>query len=217
METHNIDSIIKKAIDDSGNFYDHEANKAKERIWKQVQFKKQNPPRLILLRSLVAACILLFVSTSVIYISFIRTKETIKTLVELNSTLMNNSTANVQNSKPVKEPLTATNYNSPDTIFIEKKAIVTNPIIITKHIIDTVYIRQIVYVEKEMTSELLASVKNSIIADSSYQKNEKNYETEILIRNNELPKKEKGRRIQIKFGGNKNQLKNGILAFTARL
>ena len=36
METHNIDSIVKKVVDESMNFYDMEANKAKKRIWRQV-------------------------------------------------------------------------------------------------------------------------------------------------------------------------------------
>ena len=41
METHNIDSKIRKAIEESADFYDAEAGKSKERIWQHIQRKKQ--------------------------------------------------------------------------------------------------------------------------------------------------------------------------------
>lgn len=214
METHNIDLFIKKAIDESANFYDIEANKAKEKIWKHVQLQKQNHHRPILIRSLVAACILLFISTSVISLSLIKTKKTIKTLVELNNTLKDYTIESNQNTLTKKEPVIAANANSPDTVFIEKNVVVSKPVIITKQIIDTVFIRQIVYVEKEQAQETLTAIENSYPTDSIFQSNANNYETEILISNNEKVKREKGKKIQIKFGGNKDQTSSGTLAFT---
>jgi hypothetical protein len=217
METHNIDSIIKKVIDGSMNFYDMEANKAKERIWKQVKFQQQKHPRLILLRFLVAACILLFISTSIISIAYIKTNKSIKTLAELNSALKNNSTVNDQNTLNIKEPVTASNIKSTDTIYIERKVIVSKPVNIIKYVIDTVYISKIAYVKKEQTQKLFTGNENNITIDSNFQTHTNNYETKILISNNEIIKQGKRKKLQFKFGGNKDQIDNGTLAFSAKL
>ncbi len=217
METNNIDSIIKKAIEASGNFYGVEANKSKDKIWKHVQRQKQSHPRLILLRFLTASCILLLISTSVITISLVKTKKSMKTLVEVNSILKKKATVNNQNTSAEKKPVTAANVNSPDTIYIEKIRTASKPVIKTIQVVDTVYVKQIVYVEKEQHPELLTTNENSMVMDSTYQKNTNNYETNILISNRESVKQEKRKRIQIKFGGNKVQTSEGRLAFTAKL
>jgi hypothetical protein len=217
METHNIDSMVKKVVDESMNFYDLEANKAKERIWDQVKLQRQNPPRLILVRSLVAACILFFISTSIISIAYIKTNKSIKTLAELNSALKNNATVNDQNTFNIKEPVIASNIKSTDTIYIERKVIVLKPVNITKHVIDTVYISKIIYVEKEQAQILLTDNENLITTNSNNQTHTNNYATSILISNNELIKKEKRKKLQIKFGGNKDQINNGKLSFIVKL
>jgi len=217
METHNIDSMVKKVVDESMNFYDLEANKAKERIWDQVKLQRQNHPRFILVRSLVAACILFFISTSIISIAYIKTNKSIKTLAELNSALKNNATVNDQNTFNIKEPVIASNIKSTDTIYIERKVIVLKPVNITKHVIDTVYISKIIYVEKEQAQILLTDNENLITTNSNNQTHTNNYATSILISNNELIKKEKRKKLQIKFGGNKDQINNGKLSFIVKL
>jgi len=217
METHDIDSMVKKVVDESMNFYDVEANKAKERIWKQVKLQRQSYPRFILVRLLVAACMLLFISTSIITIAYIKTYNSIKTLTELNSNLKNNATVNDQNPFLIKEPEIASNIKSVDTIYIERKVIVSKPVNITKHVIDTVYISKIVYVEKEQVQKLLTDNENCIASDNDNQLPPNNYETKILISNNELINMDKRKKLQIKFGGNRDQVNNGRLAFIVKL
>jgi hypothetical protein len=214
MKTHNIDSVFKKAIEKSGDFYSSEAIASKERIWENVRTKKQKQPRLILFWSLVAACIILFFSTTIITISNIKAKDKIETLAELNSNLKNEALANNQNSITNKEPENTAMINSPDTIYIEKEVIVSKPIVITKVIVDTVFVDQIVYIEKETPQELLAindsinqtGTTSQVIADS--------FDTKILIRNSETGKREKKKKFRIKFGGNKDQGNNGTLAIS---
>jgi hypothetical protein len=216
MDTQNIDSEIKKVIDGSADYYNIEAAKAKERIWKQVQAQKQRYPKLLIVRSLVAACILLFIITSVMSISLINAKKSMKALVESNSILIDKSTANNQKNLIKENAAIPAKVNSTDTIYVERKEIVSKPIELRKQVIDTVYIKQIVYIEKEPTPESLAANVNSITANPTFQETSTNYNTEVLISNNESNKGRKGKRIQIKFGGNKDQLNNGTLAFTTK-
>ncbi|MBK8805266.1 MAG: hypothetical protein IPO21_00910 [Bacteroidales bacterium] len=215
METHKIDSVIKKAINESENYYSSDANIAKERIWNHIQREKQNQSKPIMLRLLVAASILLFISLSIITISNIRNRNTINTLVELNRKLKNEATINVKNTIK-KESIIATNVIIHDTIIIEKKVIEYKPLATTKHFTDTVYIQQIVYVKQEQKPDFLITNEKNCSTDSVIQKTGNNYKSEILISNNQSLKRKKVKKIQIKFGGNKDQIDSGTLAFTKR-
>ena len=213
METHKIDLIIKKAINESENFYDSEANNAKERIWNHVQLQKQNVSKPILFRLLVAASILLFISLSIISISNIRNRNTINTLVELNRELRNEATIKNKKFSIKKETLSTTKVNKHDTIYIEKKVVEYIPLVATKQITDTVYIQQIVYVEKEQNPTSLAVNNYSTPTDTIVKTIENNYKAEILISNNESLKRKK---FQLIFGSNKDQINSGTLAFTTK-
>ena len=217
METHNIDSEIRKVINESADFYDLEATKSKEKIWQQVYSKKQSRPKFYLLRSLAAACILLFAATFIITHSNIKANRKIKTLVELNSSLQNQINTIKKNNSIQKELLAETNNVIPDTVYIEKIVSVSKPVIKTEQITDTVYIERTVYVEKEETQKLIAASANSFPAETSPQLIPRNYETRIYIRNNNTEKRKKERKLQIKFGGNKNQSNEGTLALTTEL
>ena len=216
METHKIDSIIKKAVVESENHYDSKANNAKDRIWNQIQLQKQNQSKPVLLRLLVAASVLLFISLSIVTMSNIRNRNTINTLAELNRKLKNETIIKAQNAIKNK-PAIATNVNIHDTIIIEKKIIKYKPLVTTKHIIDTVYIQQIVYVEKAQKAALSITNENNPLTDSIIQRTVNSYKSEILINNSESLKREQGKKIQIKFGGNKDQTNSGTLAFTTNL
>jgi hypothetical protein len=213
MKTSNIDSIFKKTVNDSVNYYDTEANKAKESIWQQVKTKKKNPIRPLLLRTLAAACFLLIICTTILSISYFQTKNSIQTLIETNNTLKQNFNNTLASNTPVQ-----TNIHLTDTIYKVKKVIVTKPIITKVNIIDTVFVKQIVYVEKEQVPELITVNKSNIVADSSFQKSENNYKKEIFISNNKLIKKEKRKKLQLRFGGGKkNQEPSETMIFTAKL
>lgn len=215
METHNIDSIFRKAINESGNFYDSEANMAKQRIWKQAQ--KQNQTKPFLFRLLVAACILLFISTTIITITHVKNRSQINTLVESNKQLENELAINNTNSTINKQSAIAANDKVTDTIYIEKKVIVNKPIVTTERITDTVYIKQMVFIEKEQTPEPIAIIENRNSTDTIEQTFVNNKKTEIIISNNEPVKRKKRKKIQFKFGGNKDHSKNGTLAFNRKL
>lgn len=216
MKTHNIDSVFKKAIEESEDFYSTEANASKERIWNNVQHKERKPVPLIVFWSLVAACIILFFSTTIITISNFNAKDQIKSLVEINGDLKKEVLSKNQELIEKKEPENIAFNNSSDTIYIKKEVIVSKPIVTTKIIVDTVFIDQIVYVEKETPTELLALNDSTNPKDSSSQIIGDSYETKILIRNRGKGENEKKKKFRIKFGGNKDQTNNGTLALTKR-
>lgn len=214
MKTHNIDSVFKKAIEKSEDFYSSEANASKDKIWDNVRTEKQKQPRLIFFWSLVAACIILFFSTTIITISNIKAKDKIEILSELNSDLRNEVLANNQNTIINKGPTNVVITNSPDTIYIEKEVIVSKPIVTTKVIVDTVFVDQIVYIEKEIPQEMQATFDTANQTDSTSELIAENYNTTILIRNSGKGKKEKKKKFRIKFGGNKDRVDNETLAFS---
>ena len=220
MELHDIDSIFKKVVDGSSNYYDAEAHLAKASIWQQVQVKKKVQLSPILFRLLVAACILLLLCTTTLSISFFKARKSMQTLVETNDALKNNLTGNSQNALAAKavSPIVKANAHSTDTVYREKKVIVYQSVMSTVKIVDTVYVKQLVYVEKESSPEITASKKNSATADSLAPKSgQKNYKKEILITDNTSIQKNKKSKIQIRFWGSKNQENNGTLAFSTKL
>ena len=204
METHKIDSIIKKAIDGSENHYDSEADAAKDRIWNQIQLQEPNRSKPVLLRLLAVACILLLIGLSAITISNIRHRNTIDTLVELNHKLQ-------------IESATAHNVIVRDTVIIQNKVIEYKPLITTKHITDTVYIQKTVYVEKEQKPALSMANEHISSTDSIIQTAGNNYKSEILIRNKESLREENTKKLRIKFGSNREQANSGSLAFRTNL
>lgn len=215
MKTNNIDSDIKKIINESVDFYDTEANKAKEKIWQLVQLKTKKQNRPFLLRALAAACILLVFLLSFFTISNFKAQKRINVLVELNATLQHQANATKQITSTQQKPLVATTFTVPDTVVIEKKVLVSKPVITTKT--DTVYIKQKVYIEKEIPQEIIAAADQSSVADTTSRFIAGNYETKILIRNNESEQKGKKKKLRIKFGGNRNQSGGGTLALTTGL
>ncbi len=216
METNKIDFIVKKAINESENYYDSKANSAKERIWNQVQLQSSDKNTSHFFRLLVAACILLFISTSVVSILNMNARNRIKILVALNSALKNKATMNYKDSSIAEETVKSANVNSSDTAYIRNVAAVIKPVVTIQQTTDTVFLNQIVYVEKEQAPELLATTDKNTSTDSIYQKIAVKNETEILIVKNESLKKKKRTNKLIKFGGNRNQTSDGVLALTAK-
>lgn len=217
METNKIDSIFKKSIVESEDYYETEANSAKSRIWSQVQHGNNKKTLPLLFRLLVAACILLFISTSFLFVSNIGTRNKLEALTELNTDMKNKVALVAKNDLINKELLIAANLNSPDTVFIEKKVIVTKSIIQKERITDTVYIQQIVYVENELIAESIIDIENSIPTDSTYQIITDNYSTEILINNTKTSKKENKKKFRLKFGGNRNSGNERAIALSSKL
>ena len=211
MEKHKIDSLIKNAINESDNFYDSEAINAKERIWNQIQPQKQVKPLFPWL--LAAASILLFVGLSVVTFYNIKYKSTINTLVESNTLLKNDLSISKQNLLTKKETVAAAYRQTTDTVYIEKKIVEYKALVTTQRITDTVYVKQIVYVEKEQDANLIAVNENSSSSDSSSKTIEDNYQSDIIISSNDAIEKKKSKKMRIKFGGNRTQIKEGTLAF----
>lgn len=217
METNKLDSFFRKSINESEDHYNIEANNAKERIWNQVRHKKKMLVIPLFFRLLAAACIFLLISTSILFLLNLKTEKKIDALVALNTELENKVAINNTNSLIKNESEIASKLNSADTVFIEKTVVITKPVIQKERITDTVYIPQIVYVEKEISPESVIVFENIIPADSSIQKISGNYETEILISNNEDIKKEKQKKFKLKFGGNQNPGSDGTIALSSKL
>ena len=66
MDTQGIDQRVKKILDKAGDFYSPEADKAKERIWKQIQTRVQPQSKQFVMRYLVAASVILFILSLII-------------------------------------------------------------------------------------------------------------------------------------------------------
>lgn len=216
METHNIDSSVKKIVDGSADYYDADANAAKGRIWKNVQRREQGHKNMFLLRTLAAACILLLLITSAITVSLLSTKKTVKSLSEMNRALLQNSIRKDHILLSAKEPVARADNNIRDTVYIEKKVPVPEPVIKTIKVVDTVYVRQIVYVEKEHTPDDLAAVTERSVSDSGTQIKAGNYETVFLIGDHETDKPKKRIRLLFRLGENKDQPVDRSLAFSTR-
>ena len=211
MKKHKIDSLIKNAVNESDNFYDSEAINAKERIWNHIQPQKQVKPLFPWL--LAAASILLFVGLSVVTFYNIKYKSTINTLVESNTLLKNDLSISKQNLLTKKETVATAYRQTTDTVYIEKKIVEYKALVTTQRITDTVYVKQIVYVEKEQDANLIAVNENSSSSDSSSKTIEDNYQSDIIISSNDAIEKKKSKKMRIKFGGNRTQIKEGTLAF----
>lgn len=217
MEKHNIDSKIRKAINESADFYDLEAGKSKDRIWQQVQLNKQNKAKLFWFRALAAACILLFLSTSIITISVIRADQKIKTLIVVNGDLQNQINTNNENTLSHKEFLAANETVNSDTVYVEKIVPVLKPIIKTKQITDTVYIERNVYLENDQAPQFIIAHDNASVVDSSSLVGTNNYESQIYIKNNEKTKPKKERKLKFIFGGKRDIGNQTTFALTTGL
>lgn len=208
MESPKIDSLIKKVVSESGDFYDSDAMEAKERIWNHVQPQKQS--NVLFIRLLAAASIVLFLGLSLIAFSNFRYRNTINALVEENSKLRQPAT--------VEEAVTAASYvKIYDTIYVEKRIVEYKAVQTTVQITDTVYIQQIEYVEREQGLNTLVVKENDFLTDTIYQAIYNNEDSEILISSKETIKSKKRKRTQIKFGGYKGQTNKRALAFTTKL
>jgi len=213
MEEHKIDSLVKKALNKSENFYDAEAIKAENRIWNQIHPQKQVKP--LYIRFLAAASILLFIGLSAVTLYNMKQKSAINELVESNVLLQKDLMIYKQNSLVTKEPIVASYKPATDTIYIEKQ-VHQKPLVTTQYIIDTVYIKQIIYVEKEPEVNLITVNDTPSSLDSSSIRIKNNYQSDIIISNNESAKKKKPKKMKIKFGGNRSQNRKGALALTTK-
>lgn len=217
MGTNKIDSFFRKSINESEDFYETEANVAKERIWKQVQHRKKKLVIPLFFRLLAAACVLLLISTSILFVSNLKSQKRIEALAKSNTDLKNKVELNTKNELIQNESLIAANIITHDTVFIEKQVVVTKPIVLKERITDTVYIQQIEYNEKEISPESIMAIENNIPADSTYEITTDAYETKILISNTAAFKKEKRKKIQFKFGGNQSPGNDGAIALSSKL
>jgi len=244
MDKHKLDSHFKKAIEESGGFYDNEANSAKERVWKQMKTKKKAIP--LFYRILAVASVLLLIFLSISTYSNLQYKSTIDKLVETNKQLKaeKKDYKNSYNSRlaEVKQRI--------DTVFIEKKIAEPKPIVTTKFITDTVYIKEIVYIEKENNtkpnseseiasnsnnnlntdrgkSHQMASMpndetneteettqENSLASNTAVESKDSRFQKNIIIENDNNVQKKKDRKLKIRFGRSKSKLHKDALALS---
>ena len=214
MEKHKIDSLVKKTLNESKDFYDSEAINAKDRIWENIHHQKQEKP--LFNRWLAAASILLFIGLSVVTFSNMKYQATINTLVESNSLLKIDLYKRIQNLPTKNETIATSIRHITDTIYIEKEIIQYKPIVTTKHITDTVFVNQIVYVEKEKNVIIATENENLASLESSSKTVENYYQSDIIISSNDAIEKKKLKKIKIQFGGNRSRNNKGTLALSTK-
>jgi|GEM_PF-2090703 len=217
MDTHKIDSIFRKAVEQSTNFYDAEAEKAKEKIWQQILPNRKVITMPLLIRSLAAACILLLVCTTAISVSLIKAKKTIQVLAEANQSLKNDLDVQGKKTVAMQTPEPQASVHSTDTLYIEKEVVVYQQVVEKESVVDTVFVEQLVYAGQTQNPETAVAANSKDETDSGNQSSMQVQEKEIMISNNESLKLEKRKRFQIRFGGEKNQEDNVPLAFTVKL
>jgi hypothetical protein len=185
MEKHKLDSLIKKAINESNDFYDSDAEFAKERIWNKVKTQKKVIP--LFYRLLLVASILLLIFLSVTTFSNLQYKSSIEKLVETNNQLKLDK-ENLQSNKNLS---LSSATEKIDTVYIEKKTSELKPIVTTKYITDTIYLKQIVYVEKNSDSKLNSSTEIASSSNSESKTNAIDTLTVRTITNSNFTDKEK--------------------------
>ena len=211
----NIDKVFRETIKRSAEFYDPIAENVKHKIWSQVQIKDNVSPWIIHYRSLVAACLLLLLTTSVMSIAFMRSRTQIRSLTEANNKLKKNNTYYLSMESGQKNIAVANRIS--DTVYIETKTIVQKLDIITQRDTDTIFLNKPIFVEKESAPLKESVVGNKPQTDTVIRIEAREHETNFLISNNEMVKQDKGKKIRIRFGGNNYQNSNGILALTTKL
>jgi hypothetical protein len=177
MEKHKLDSLIKNKIKESNDFYDSDAQLAKERIWSQVKPEKKVIP--LFYRLLAVASILLLLGLSVMTFYNVQYKSTIDKLVESNTQLK----LNKQNFQTKNETVATPSVQVTDTVYVEKTIVEIKPVITTKYITDTVYLKQIVYADKSQNGNL--EIANEIESNSNSIDgiNENSDQTEEVVSN----------------------------------
>lgn len=177
MEKHKLDSLIKKAINESIDFYDSDAELSKARIWDKVKTKPQKQAIPLFYRILSAASIILLIFLSVLSYSNLKLKSSVEKLAETNDQLK----AENQNLESIKDLNLSLASQRTDTVYVEKNKSTTKSFVTTKYIKDTVYLKQIVYIEKETDSLLNSSIAIGKSSDSESGKDNRNRSaTEVL-------------------------------------
>lgn len=217
MKTHNsIESNFRKVINENSDYFMQEAEKSREKIWQQLDQKKERKPALIWLWTLAAACLLLFITTTVVIISKMDTDKMLTELAELNFDLQNQLTSAQEINTSPNKPAVAQQASEPDTVYLEKIITVIKPLVKTKLITDTLYVDRVIYFEKEKPQDLIAvSEKPAISKEVADFTSTDSQENKILIRNSSTQKQKKRKKLQLKFGGNKKQSNKKSLAITA--
>jgi lipopolysaccharide export LptBFGC system permease protein LptF len=175
MKEKDLDSLFKKAVSESNDFYADDADSAKERIWNQVRTKKQVIP--LFYRILAVASILLLIFLSVMTYSNLQYKTKINQLVETNGELRKDN----QILKTTKRNSIVNSKSIIDTVFVEKRILQSQPVVTTEYVTDTVYLKQVVYVEKEKDENSKLSIKKAPVS-----KLENNLDDNELISNSEV-------------------------------
>lgn len=210
METNNIDSKFKNIISENQDFYNSQADAAKNNIWAGISTKKKKKTSTFLIYSLSAACIALLLLSTVLGISLLNYKNyTQQTPLNLE-TAKNHSEYFLR-----KRPIYKTNTEiTTDTVFLTRTEIINQPVEITNTIIDTVFINQIEYIEISTQIDNYVIEENLQLPNNQYD----NYNsTEVLINNSEAKEDNEKPKLRFRFGRNNNQSGNSSLALTTNL
>ncbi len=180
MDNNKLDAQFKKAMTESSDFYELEANHVKDRIWNQVKTEKKSKPFYVRLLAVASILLLIFLSSSMYF--NLKFNKTINQLVEANTQLnLENQELQVENKSQL-----AFYEQKLDTAYAEKKKSESQTIAMNKYTRDTFYVKKIVYVEKEKTSEA-----NSLNAIASKEQT-KNKSVESVIPNQDIASQSKG-------------------------
>lgn len=215
METNNIDSAIKKAVEESSGFYNDYANNAKDRIWQQIQTPEKKRPGLFLIYSLSAACVVLLIISAVLGLMLLNSEKNISYRTGLSCDFPSKATGDM-NKQICRIRTEKTEVIVHDTVFVIKKEIVSQPVEIISYVTDTVYIPQIIYKNNEIENDPVVERESDIKTVPEIGTDDPVNGREILISNSNSGKGKKDRKFRFLLGGNTNPVNSGTLALSAR-
>jgi hypothetical protein len=215
METNNIDSLFRKTVEESAEYYEFEAEQSKGSIWQQIKPGNNIPALPVLFRFLLAACVLLLFCSTYLAILLSREKNNVRMLAEayrISGTESFHQRPHLQTEKVM-----VAHANVSDTVYIKRDVIVYQPVITTEKQTDTIYIRQVVYPEKEQIPEVNTAKQDYNIKESINPVKDQSSAKEIIISNKLSRDAGKKRKILLKLGGYNNSVWNGSPVFTVNL
>lgn len=212
----NIDSEIKRILEESKDFYDPRADMAKDRIWSEIQKNRPVRKQTILIRILAIACVLLSIFSSVLMDSLSASRKSLNSLTQKSK-----ASEDLLNEEVIQlnRQIAVLNQKENDTVVITKKEreIVYRPQIKREIITDTVYVRELVYLEADTKeapsqfSEARALSYNTVYHDTLL------YNTEFKIKQSNTKPQKLKRKFNIRFINVQHEVESEPYAISMKL
>ncbi len=201
MDKQSIDSDIRKLLEESVDYYDAQANEAKDRIWGEIQKSGQKNQPALLVRILAIACTLLILISTGLSVLYFRSNRIVLAMKEHNAQMNN------YNIKLLEKQLSDEQKRT-DTIVITQKEYIDKPVFITEKVVDTIYMKETVYVPVEVPADSGTVLKPETFAYEASMDDTLSYTSEVIIRNMNNRRPAKNRKMKFRLFDFEDEAKN---------